>query len=287
MKRTILAVLACLAMGTAQAVEIKIATFNTESDTDTQPAKVAETIRKVAGVDIWAFQEVEGEDALKVYREAAKTSPVEHWRYVISESGPYNDPGRKPDYVGIAYRTDLFRQIETIELHGIRSTPDGSKYGKPDWGLRGALFVRLALIGSNAEFYVGTVHLKCCGEGEATRDHQAGLLAAWIKKADVPVILLGDTNIPIEPGQKASDVTSAAFRKLVNDAGLVWIEPSNPFKTQCHATFNSMLDQVYRTPNLPVTAATAEIQFTSPQYCERDVEGFSDHRPVVATFMFK
>ncbi len=111
-------------------------------------------------------------------------------------------------------------------------------------------------------------------------------VAEWIKRADVPVILLGDTNIPIEPGQHAGDVASPAFGKLINDAGLIWVEPSNPHKTQCSPRFNSMLDQIYRAATLPVSGAVAEIQFTGPEYCEGDAEGFADHRPVVGRFSF-
>lgn len=280
---------AALMSGAVQAAEIRIATFNTESDGDTEPDKVAETIRDVSGVDIWGLQEVESEEALRVYRDAAKVSGHGRWRYVISESGPYNNPDRKADHLGILYRTDLFRQIETVEYHAIRSKPvAGSRYGRSNPGLRGALFLRLLHRDTGVEFYVGTVHLKCCGgNGVSTREHQAGLIAEWITRADAPVVFLGDTNIPIEPGDHAGDVNSAAFRKLTQDGGLIWIEPSNPYKTQCNPNFNSMLDQIYRTSNLPATAVTAEIQFTDGDYCAGDAQGFSDHRPVVGSFQFQ
>lgn len=280
----VLVVVVLLMAGAVQGAEIKIATFNTESDEDTQPEKVAETIREVNGVDIWALQEVESKQALRLYSDAAKISGHGKWRYVISESGSYNDPNRKPDYLGILYRTDLFRQIKTIEYHAIRSKPDGTQYGKPNWRLRSALFLHLLHKNTGIDFYVGTVHLKCCGNGVDTREHQAGLIAEWIKQADAPVILLGDTNIPIEPGVQSSEVPSPAFRKLTNDGGLIWIEPSNPHKTQCNPNYNSMLDQIYRTDNLSVDVVTVEVQFTDPEYCEGDVEGYSDHRPVVGTF---
>ena len=287
MLRIAITIGAVLISGTVHAAEIKIATFNTESDADTQPLKVAETIRDVSGVDIWAMQEVESEEALRVYAEAAKISGHGRWRYVLSESGPYSDPDRQPDYLGILYRTDLFRRLGTVEYHAIRSSPDGSHYGRVNPGLRSALFLRLLHRASGTEFYVGTVHLKCCGgNGVEKRAHQAGLIVEWIKRADVPVILLGDTNIPIEPGLRADDVTSPAFTKLIDDAGLIWVEPTNPYKTQCSPRFNSMLDQIYRTANFPVSGASAEIQFTEPEYCEGDAEGFADHRPVVGFFSF-
>lgn len=287
MRLIAIAICAVLISGTVHAAEIRIATFNTESDSDTQPEKVAQTIRDVNGVDIWAMQEVESGEALRVYAEAAKISGHGKWRYVLSESGRYSDPDRKPDYLGILYRTDLFRHLETAEYHAIRSSPDGSRYGRVNPGLRSALFLRLLHRASGTEFYVGTVHLKCCANGVEKRAHQVGLIVEWIKRADVPVILLGDTNIPIEPGQHAADVTSPAFVKLTNDGGLIWIEPSNPHKTQCSPSFNSMLDQIYRTANLPATDISAEIQFTGPEYCEGDAEGFADHRPVVGQFKFE
>lgn len=271
----------CLATTVAQAAEIKIATFNTESDADTQPAKVGETIKEIDGVDIWALQEVENEAALQTYMDAAKAARGGNWRYVISESG-------NQDRVGILYRTDVFRQLETVEFHAIRSMPDGSQYGTPSWGLRGALFLRLQHPASGSEFYVGTVHLKCCGgEGVTTRAHQASLLVDWIKDTDVPVILLGDTNIPISPGETADQVTAQAFRSLADDAELTWIQPTNPFETQCDPDFNSMLDQVFRSSNLPVSTSAADILFAEAAYCDKDVLGFSDHRPIVATFEFQ
>jgi len=282
----LLAVFLLASVAAADAAEIRVATFNTESDDDTQPVKVAETIRGVYGVDIWALQEVESEDALKIYRDAAQSSSDTHWRFIISESGVYGDPDRKSDQLGILYRSDRFRLLASFEYHAIRSMPDGTKYGKPDWGMRAALFLRLAEIGTDREFYVGTVHLKCCAEGDAQRAHQAHLIAEWIKKSDVPVILLGDTNIPIEPGRTTDQVTFPAFRKLIDEAGLIWVEPSNPIKTRCDPVLNLMLDQVYHTPNLAATQAVTEIQFPEEQYCELDPQGYSDHRPVVARFTF-
>jgi len=277
--------LTALFVSTAHAADIRIATFNTESDDDTQPGRVAETIGQVTNVDIWVLQEVESTEAIGLYRDAARGMRPEQWRYIISESGVNTD--RQSDHLGILYRTDIFRQLETVEFHAIRSREDGSKYGRTDWRLRGALFLRLQHIPSRQEFYVGTVHLKCCGEGADQRTHQASLLANWIKKQDVPVILLGDTNIPIEPDAVEAQITTPAFRKLIDDGGLTWLKPSNPTKTQCDPQFNSMLDQVYRTRNIPVESETAEILFTTAAYCERDTQGYSDHRPVVATFTLR
>ena len=56
--RHIIFALALLVTAAAQAETLTIGTLNTESDSDTQPFKVAETIRGVGPIDVWAFQEV-------------------------------------------------------------------------------------------------------------------------------------------------------------------------------------------------------------------------------------
>ncbi|MFA1623293.1 endonuclease/exonuclease/phosphatase family protein [Rhizobium mongolense] len=256
--------------------DLRIATFNTESDADTQPAKVAETIAAMGGFDLLAVQEVESADALKAYTEAAAKQGG-RWRFVISESGVNVD--RQADLLGIIYRTDRLRQLETNEFHLIRSKPDGTKYGKADWSLRGALSLRLLDLQTGGEFRVTTVHLKCCNE-PGTRAHQAALLAEELAKSAVPTIVLGDTNIAIEPGDDAPDNANiAAFTSLGPGSSRTWLRPVTPVKTQCSPDFNSMLDQIY----VPIgTVATAEILFPEESYCSKDAAGYSDHRPVVA-----
>lgn len=262
--------------------DLRIATFNTESDPhfSTDPANVARTISEMGKFDILALQEVEDAEAVKQYAEAAAHSLKGTWRSIISESGINFD--RKSDHLAIIYRSDLFRQIETRELHMIRSNTGPGPYGEPDWGLRGALVLRLQHIGGQ-EVQVVTVHLKCCsGNGVAIRTHQTNVLAAEIVTGRFPTIVLGDTNIPIEPGQPAPDAANLpAFTNLTTGMGLKWVAPSNPVATQCSPQFNSMLDQIYGPPN---AAASAEIKFPEQAYCDRENAGYADHRPIVATF---
>lgn len=217
---------------------------------------------------------------VKQYAEAAAHSLRGTWRSITSESGVNFD--RKSDLLAIIYRSDLFRQIDTRELHMIRSNAGAGAYGKADWGLRGALALRLQHKGGQ-EFQVVTVHLKCCGgDGVAIRTHQTAVLAAEIDTGRLPTIVLGDTNIPIEPGQPAPDTANLpAFTNLTTGMGLKWVTPSNPVATQCSPQFNSMLDQVY---GPPTAAASAEIKFPDQAYCDRENAGYADHRPIVATF---
>ncbi|MER9254540.1 hypothetical protein NKI59_22520 [Mesorhizobium sp. M0598] len=281
MLRLFVATVVSFIVSIAQAADLTVATFNTESDTDTQPAKVAISIGEIGAFDILALQEVESAQALKAYAEAAAAQGG-RWRYIVSESGVNSD--RESDFLGIVYRTDKFRQLKTTEIHFIRSRPDGSVYGEPDWSLRGALLLRLQDIATGAEFQIATVHLKCCNE-PGVRAHQAALLAVEIvHDSEIPTILLGDTNIPIEPGKEGPEGSHAdAFNNLTSGANLVWVKPHNPIKTQCDPSFNSMLDQVYAPTSL-AKGATAEIKFPDASYCDKDAQGFSDHRPIVAVF---
>ena len=167
-------------------------------------------------------------------------------------------------------------------MHGIRSKPGTGRLGKPDWHLRGALFVRLQDMTTGVEFYVGNVHLKCCGSGAGIRAHQAEIIREWISRADVPVILTGDFNIPVAPTSATGNQGSAAFTTLEQVA--TWLRPSNPVKTQCSPNFDSMLDLFFLTDGPNISMNRVAVRETDPSYCDLDAKGYADHRPVVATF---
>lgn len=261
------------------ASDLTVVTFNTESDGDTAPSFVAQQIRELGAVDILAVQEVESSSALFTYTKALAEEHGGRWRYVISESG--TNRTREDDLLGIIYNTEAFRHLATTELHMVRSEEGNGPYGKPRWGLRGVLVLRLIHVASGVEFLVATMHFKCCGAPQI-RSHQTKLLAAELRKANLPIILLGDSNIPIEvDGTPLSAPDQQAFDNLTSGAGLAWAKPTNPISTQCSAGFNSMLDQVY-VPAGELGSTTATILFEADDYCEGDARGFSDHRPIRA-----
>ena len=135
---------------------------------------------------------------------------------------------------------------------------------------------------AGAEFYVGNVHLKCCGSGAGIRAHQAEIISEWISHANVPVILTGDFNIPVDPSSANGNQSSAAFTTLEQAAA--WLRPTNPVKTQCSPNFNSMLDLFFLKGGPSVSVIDAQVRETDPAYCDLDRQGYSDHRPVIATF---
>lgn len=280
---------AVLCISPLNAQELVIGTLNTESASDTNVYQVAELIRNSGFVDVWALQEVEDLDALEEYTIAAGAAGARRsFRYILSESGEIRQMHRKNDFLGIVYNSSRLRHVETVELHGIRSrsaTGVGGRLGEPDWGLRGAQFVRFQDRTTLVEFYVGNVHLKCCGssdDGPQTREHQAEIMKTWIDRTDAPVILTGDSNIPVSPGSSTGNPSSSAFQTITSV--LQWREPTNPVKTQCSPSFDSMLDHFFAndTPNLSFIDATIKNEDAS--FCEDEKTGGPDHRPVVARF---
>ena len=211
----------------AQSRELTIGTLNTESASDTLAFSVAGTIRDAGFADVWALQEVEGLDALEEFTVAAASAGRRSsFRYVMSESGVIASMHRKNDFLGFVYNSSRLRQVETVELHGIRSTPGAGRLGDAEWRLRGALFMRFQDRDTRAEFYIGNVHLKCCGDGAATRAHQVSIINQWIERSDVPVILTGDFNIPIEPDAEEGPTGCRRLRRADRDDGMA--SPGEP-----------------------------------------------------------
>ena len=238
-------------------------------------------------MDVWAFQEVASIEAAEEYTVAAgAVGNRKSFRFVVSESGEINQPHRRNDLLAIVYNSSDLRQVETLELHSIRSEPGAGRLGRANWRLRGALFLRLQHKATGEEFYVGNVHLKCCGSpGPTIRAHQAALLKEWVESQDVPVILTGDFNIPVAPSSANGNPSSDAFTTL--EEAMEWLRPDNPVKTQCNPSFDSMLDHVFFKEGPKITAGAVRILEIQPQYCDLDSEGFPDHRPLVATFEFE
>ena len=282
----ILAATLSFVAGAASAQELIVGTLNTESSADTSVFAVSQTIQRTEFVDIWALQEVQSLDALTEYTVAAGAAPGrKSFRRVVSESGENNAQHRKHDLLGMVYNSSRLRHVETVELHAIRSVPGPGRLGESDWRLRGALFLRFQDRDTGAEFCVGNVHLKCCGgDGLTTRAHQAELLKDWIERTDVPVILTGDFNIPVDP-DSATGSSSAAFQTL--SSVMDWVCPANPIKTQCSPNFNSMLDHVFVKEGPNLEAIDVRILETDPSFCAADATGGPDHRPILARFQIR
>ena len=126
---------------------------------------------------------------------------------------------------------------------------------------------------------MGNLHQKCCEDSADVRAKQSRIMMEWIKKADIPVILGGDFNIPIEPRNRAGNEGSASFRVMTET--LRWQRPANPIKTHCGEQSMAMLDHFFTSPSIDTWSPRAEIVMTTEKYCRKDNQGYADHRPVI------
>lgn len=266
--------LAVLASPSTAADEVRIATYNIESGSDTQPHLVAESMAEVGRTDIWLLQEVAREDDLLPLLNRVGTG---RWAYLISKSGNYHSASGHNDHLAILYDTRVFDLLEEVELHASRVRADGSPWPN----LRGTQFARLRHRESAQEFWVGNLHQKCCRGSEDVRAAQSRIMMDWIKQASAPVILGGDFNVPIEPDSVEGNLSSGSF-KLITET-LRWQRPRNPIKTHCGALSTAMLDHFFTSSTLDPWSPRTEVALASDAYCQSDAQGYADHRPVVLT----
>ena len=260
-------------VGPATAEAISIVSFNTESDADTVPRMVARDMTQIRGIDIWGLSEVAGFDAVQRFVGAARTAGNSQYRFILSRTGG-------GDRLAIIYDSRKFDLLETSELDEVRYRPDGSLSSN----MRGQLAARFRLQGSTTEFIFAVNHLKCCGNGVGFRLGQISTIKEWANRQNVPAIVVGDFNTPVSPDQ--AQEMSPGFRALIDGNTFEWVAPplAERVPTQCHPNFMSMLDFVFVSGVAKNWQNSAQILYTEPDYCVREVGGTSDHRPVKAVF---
>ena len=254
---------------------VVVASFNAKSNPDTDTDKLATQVERLTedeGVDIWVFQEVDGWETAVKFRNAAKSGGPNsaRWFYMVSRFAS-DGPNGKPDLVAIIFRADMFHLQETTSLNATMINNRGN------WNhrMRPMLGLRLKSKREDEEFWVGTVHFKCCGDGKLRRKLQSEALTNWVGDQEDPVLILGDFNIPIPTDNPDGLPTSDAFQELTSK--MSWLRPTNPVATQ---TGGSMLDAAFHTgmghwsPESKILEADEDLQ-------QLEDDGFSDHRPLM------
>lgn len=272
MRLVLLGLLTLSLIRPSTAEEIRIVSYNIESGSDTQPHLVAETMGSLGRADLWLLQEVAKED--DVFALLNRTGGG-RWDYLFSKSGNYNSSSGHNDHLAILFDTRIFDLLEEVELHATRVRADGTPWPN----LRGVQFARLKHRGRGTEFWVGNLHQKCCRDSADVRAEQSRIMMEWINKTDIPVILGGDFNVPIEPRSRAGNPGSGSFRVITET--LRWQRPINPIKTHCGEQSTSMLDHFFTSPSIDAWSPKVEIAMTTAKYCRSDDQGYADHRPVV------
>ena len=189
----------------------------------------------------------------------------------------YNSSSGHNNHLAILFDTRTFDLLEEVELHATRVRADGTPWPN----LRGVQFARLRHRESQTELWVGNLHLKCCRDSADVRAAQSRIMMEWVKKTDIPVILGGDFNVPVEPRSRSGNQGSHSFRLITET--LRWQRPKNPIKTHCGEHSTSMLDHFFISAEVDAWSPETEVALATSKYCRGDTEGYADHRPVVLT----
>ncbi|NJL82491.1 MAG: hypothetical protein HC890_05155 [Chloroflexaceae bacterium] len=239
--------------------------FNVESDDveDTDPIKVAQDIRRIPAADVWGLSEVANEDAANIFTGAVG----EDYGSILGTTG-------SNDKLQIIYNKERLALIRSEELDEVEGT-------------RKPLVAQFKLQPEGLEFLFTVNHFN--RRNEDLRNAQAEELRQWAARQSLPVLAVGDFNLDFDPIRKKGN---AAFDIFLKDDVLEWIQPpcivtnSCPSTgTQCNPNFNSILDFVFVAGEAKKWGATSSVLFIDDSdYCRREKEGFSDHRPVSATF---
>ena len=165
---------------------LNVATYNVESPrfctpdrpsgkpSETRPSTVAKHFEDLAGPAIWALAEVPDEDTAKIYRDAAAYPGSDFDLLMGTLGGCF-------DYLAILYDSDRLTLLEDRQLIA-------EVGGDPP-----PLAARFQDNSDGTEFWAVANHF--ARSNERTRNAQARNLRAWVERRDLPVVVMGDTNM--------------------------------------------------------------------------------------------
>ena len=248
------------------ALEFAVVSYNVESDGDTEAEQVAQDIARIPASHLWALSEVNAEDF-----DAFKAAIGEEFAMVQGTTGG-------SDRLAIVYDPEILTPVaDPIEF----ADAGGSRH---------PLFVRFRVAATNTELYVVATHLQ--RGNSLIRESQARWLNQWVSnltRTDAPpaVLLLGDFNFDVEPSTERGNTAYDLFL----DGGVIrWIRPTCLDEnncpntgTGCNPRYTSILDFVFLAGAAIDWSSSSEILFKEDaEYCTREANGGSDHRPIRA-----
>ncbi len=248
----------------ALAEDLTVIGYNVESG-GAKAEIVARRIAEIDGCDLWGLSEVEGDNWVKLFEQAAAMGEGEgaDFDYVLGTTG-------NADRLAVVYDAKRFEHIETIELSEMNIL------GR----VRAPLVVRLKDRANDMEFLFMVNHLyRSKADG---RLQQARLLNAWAQKQTLPIVAVGDYNFDwdVEVGNADHD---AGYDALTANDAFVWVRPEMLIKSQCSPKYNSVLDFVFLAGPAKEWPATSEILVEEGDCADDPNRERSDHRPVIAT----
>lgn len=237
--------------------------FNVESGGSVVSIVADETVAPVTGESLWGFNEVEDDAAARLLVAAAGDSNDEDFKYVLGTTG-------WEDRLVLAWDDARFALESSTELDDIN--------------VGGT--VRAPLVGQMRERESGLKFLFVVNHlwrgDEAKRHEQATLLNEWAQDQSLPIVMVGDYNFDWDLDDNTHD---EGYDNLTEDGVFSWVKPDELFRTECSASYNSVLDFTFVAGDAQDWDASAEILQPDDSYCAGfNRDNYSDHRPVAATF---
>jgi endonuclease/exonuclease/phosphatase family metal-dependent hydrolase len=256
---TLAAALALLCV-CARAQKLVVVSWNLESG-ESSDRTIADRVKTFQGVDLWGLSEVAGDETARTFEEAAEDGENADFRRVLGTTGG-------GDRLAVVYNATRFRLVAQEEIDHINQ---GNH--------RAPLVARLSEAATGREFLFMVNHL--ARGNSALRHRQGTLLNEWARRQTLPVIAVGDYNFDWEVagGDRRHD---RGYDNMTAGGAWAWVRPSRLVKTQCDASYNSVLDFVFvnqAASGWPATSVIIEEQGD----CDDD-EFKPDHRPVKAEF---
>lgn len=246
--------------------QLRVISYNVESDEDTQPALVTEDIERIGEADLWGLSEVQDREVAEIFRAAIST-PNQEYTSLLGTTG-------RADRLQIVYNPNKLRLINSQQL---TNSP----------GTRKPLMGHFQFILNGQELLFVVNHFN--RGDEERRNQQAVFFRQWAQTQTLPIIAVGDYNFDYEipTGQG-----NAAFDTLLEDNTFTWIRPQclgtntcPDTGTQCNSRYHSILDFVFVANGAKNWRGESDILLINEPVCARERNGFSDHRPIAANFI--
>ena len=259
---------------------LQIASFNVESDPDTRPELVAEDLRRLPGIDLWALQEVENETALNIFIDALNQTDnqLNNGSSVTYDGFIGQSGARWRDRLAFVYRTDQFQTVQFVE---------NDAFG----GSRDALIMTAKLADGTPLTFVN--HHFNRGDAER-RQRQAYLYRTWLaSQPDRAIISIGDFNFDYQH-LKPTPHGNPAFEEFMSDGLIDWPAPAciaartcPQTGSQCNPRYRNILDFFFLSGPARNWRVESDLAFLDENYCQRDWLGYADHRPLLAIIHFE
>ncbi len=208
-------------------------------------------------VDVYAFTEVQPNwmNALDNAADASGTP----FGLVQTRAG-------RNQRIAVLFNEDRFELLGANEMTGVAYNENH----------RNPMAVTLFDRESGTRFEVVAVHLARGNGGR--REVETDRIAERLRRAQDPVVLLGDLNFDCPPGRSPEGCDRAPYNNLVSGGGLTWVRPDVEGTTTCNPRYSDMLDLAFAGRGAELWGLRAAI-LDAPRFCAEMADGA--HFPLV------